>query len=155
MKIKGAKQVHYDSGPNMTPLVDIVMVILIFLMLAGTFGESAVYLASSLPIKSSGGSGGVEAGELAPVILEVRIDPDSTHGFKITADNIRRYGTTEGLQEAFEQKMRDYEKVAGTKVEDIQVVLFPAKSVRYEHVAKVYEAALKAKFKKVGFRTSQ
>ena len=25
MKIKGAKQVHYDSGPNMTPLVDVVI----------------------------------------------------------------------------------------------------------------------------------
>ena len=38
MKLQGAKQVHYDSGPNMTPLVDVVMVILIFLMLAGSFG---------------------------------------------------------------------------------------------------------------------
>ena len=38
MKMKGAKQVHYESGPNMIPLVDVVMVILIFLMLAGTFG---------------------------------------------------------------------------------------------------------------------
>ena len=27
MRIKGAKAVHYDSGPNMTPLVDVVMVI--------------------------------------------------------------------------------------------------------------------------------
>ena len=33
MKIQGAKKVHYDAGPNMTPLVDVVMVILIFLML--------------------------------------------------------------------------------------------------------------------------
>ena len=27
MKIPGTKRIHYDSGPNMTPLVDIVMVI--------------------------------------------------------------------------------------------------------------------------------
>ena len=38
MRIQGARKVHYDSGPNMTPLVDVVMVILIFLMLAGSFG---------------------------------------------------------------------------------------------------------------------
>ena len=31
MKVSGAKQVHYDSGPNMTPLVDVVMVILMIL----------------------------------------------------------------------------------------------------------------------------
>ena len=24
MKVQGAKKVHYDSGPNMTPLVDVV-----------------------------------------------------------------------------------------------------------------------------------
>ena len=28
MRVQSANKVHYDSGPNMTPLVDIVMVIL-------------------------------------------------------------------------------------------------------------------------------
>ena len=54
MKIKGAKAVHYDSGPNMTPLVDVVMVILIFLMLTGSFGAAAHFLPSSMPIKDKG-----------------------------------------------------------------------------------------------------
>src|SRR5271170_2583141 len=47
MKIRGAKQFHYDAGPNMIPLVDIVMVILIFLMLAGNFGEAEHYLVNN------------------------------------------------------------------------------------------------------------
>src|SRR4051794_34290957 len=54
MKIKGAKAVHYESGPNMTPLVDVVMVILIFLMLTGSFGAAAHFLPSSMPIKQTG-----------------------------------------------------------------------------------------------------
>ena len=54
MKIKGAKAVHYDSGPNMTPLVDVVMVILIFLMLTGSFGAAAHFLPSSMPISMKG-----------------------------------------------------------------------------------------------------
>ena len=54
MKIKGAKAVHYDSGPNMTPLVDVVMVILIFLMLTGSFGAAAHFLPSSMPITADG-----------------------------------------------------------------------------------------------------
>ena len=33
----GMRSTRFDSGPNMTPLVDVVMVILIFLMLVGTF----------------------------------------------------------------------------------------------------------------------
>jgi biopolymer transport protein ExbD len=32
MKLNSSKKGHYESGPNMTPLVDVVMVILIFLM---------------------------------------------------------------------------------------------------------------------------
>ena len=55
MRIGGAKKVHYDSGPNMTPLVDVVMVILIFLMLAGSFGGVEHYLTSNLPVKQNGG----------------------------------------------------------------------------------------------------
>src|SRR6476469_5679414 len=54
MKIKGAKSVHYDSGPNMTPLVDVVMVILIFLMLTGSFGAASHFLPSTMPITKSG-----------------------------------------------------------------------------------------------------
>src|SRR2546423_14060754 len=57
MKIQGARRVHYDSGPNMTPLVDVVMVILIFLMLAGSFAGAEHYLVSNLPFSPKGGGG--------------------------------------------------------------------------------------------------
>src|SRR3954465_3921285 len=80
MKIKGAKQVHYDSGVNMTPLVDVVMVILIFLMLTGTFAGTEWYLVSDLPIRQSGG-GNVEpppGGFPQFELLEVRVDQNAT-----------------------------------------------------------------------------
>ena len=32
MKIRGAKKIHYDSGPNMTPLVDVAFLLLTFFM---------------------------------------------------------------------------------------------------------------------------
>src|SRR5450432_738215 len=54
MKIQGAKRIHYNSGPNLTPLVDVVMVILIFLMLAGNFGVAEHYLVSNVPIEAKG-----------------------------------------------------------------------------------------------------
>ena len=43
-----------NSGPNMTPLVDVVMVILIFLMLAGSFGATEHYIVSSMPVGPKG-----------------------------------------------------------------------------------------------------
>ena len=37
MKIQGAKKIHYDSGPNLTPMVDIVLVLLIIMMVSATY----------------------------------------------------------------------------------------------------------------------
>ena len=49
MKMRAAQKVHYDAGPNMTPLVDVVMVILIFLMLTGSFAVGVHFLQSKNP----------------------------------------------------------------------------------------------------------
>src|ERR1700753_544627 len=92
MRLNPAKQVHYDSGPNMTPLVDVVMVILIFLMLAGTFTGSEWYLVSNLPLRQTGGGnvapppGGVPNDEP----LEIRVDENVTRdGFIARAGQIQ------------------------------------------------------------------
>src|SRR4051812_15504104 len=75
MKIRVSQKVHYDSGPNMTPLVDVVMVILIFLMLCGSFVGTEHFLVSNLPI-SQGGVGGVAPppGFIPDEPIEIRID---------------------------------------------------------------------------------
>src|SRR5436189_4477836 len=75
MKIQGAKKIHYDSGPNMTPLVDVVMVILIFLMLCGSFVGSEHFLVSNLPISQSGvGSMPPPPGFIPDEPIEIRVD---------------------------------------------------------------------------------
>ena len=159
MKMKGAKQVHYDSGPNMTPLVDVVMVILIFLMLAGSFGANEWFLTSNLPIKQSGGAqADLKPGELPDETLEVRIDIDNNYGFRVHFGDITSGGRTpdrDWLIAAFTQKLNDFVTKANTPVNRVQVVLFPSPYAEYEHITAVYEAALAAKFEKVAFRTSQ
>src|SRR2546423_7063995 len=77
MKISGAKKVHYDSGPNMTPLVDVVMVILIFLMLCGSFGGIEHYLASNLPVRQQGGGQSDKKSAFDDVQLDLRVDAPS------------------------------------------------------------------------------
>ena len=159
MKLKGAKQAHYDSGPNMTPLVDVVMVILIFLMLAGSFGANEWYLTSNLPIKQSVGAGEVQLkpGEVPDEIFEIQILSDPNYGFRVLAGDINSQGTTPSrkwLVDKLTAKKAAFD-TAGTPVDKIQVVLFPGSTARYDHIALVYEAALKAQFKKVAFRTSQ
>jgi biopolymer transport protein ExbD len=153
MKLRGAKKVHYDSGPNMTPLVDVVMVILIFLMMTGSFTQGGWFLQSSVPIKSKGGAQTeVAPGFVPDEPLEVRID-NSADGFRVLAGDIRSTGDREQLRLALEQKLRQFQ-AAGSSKEKIQVVLMPGRNVKYENIVAVYEAALRAGFSKVGFATS-
>jgi biopolymer transport protein ExbD len=153
MKLRGAKQVHYDSGPNMTPLVDVVMVILIFLMMTGSFTQGGWFLQSSVPIKSKGGAqADVAPGFVPDEPLEVRID-NSADGFRVLAGDIRSTGDREQLRLALEQKLKQFQ-AAGQAKEKIQVVLMPGRNVKYENIVAVYEAALRAGFTKVGFATS-
>ena len=158
MKLKGAKAVHYDSGPNMTPLVDVVMVILIFLMLAGSFGTNSHYLTSNLPVQGGGGpKADPKPGEIPDEIIELQIFPDSNYGFRVMSGDIKSTGRVpdrDWLVQQLSRKMEQYQ-ASKTPVSKLQVVLYPSANARYDHIALVYEAALRAKFEKVAFRTSQ
>ena len=153
MKLRGAISVHYDSGPNMTPLVDIVMVILIFLMLAGTFAGSEHYLVSTLPYTKSGGGNTTPppGGFPDDVSLEIRVDTNATRdGF------IARVGQYQATQE---QKLQadlvlmrgQFATTLGKGPDKIQVRISPGANVKYEHLIQVYQAALRAEFTKIGF----
>src|SRR5881392_3821299 len=90
MKIGGAKKIHYDSGPNMTPMVDIVMVILIFLMLAGSFVGSEHFLVSNLPISQAGaGAETLPPGFIPDEPVDIRVDSPTPDKFIATVGQIR------------------------------------------------------------------
>lgn len=154
MKIRGAKKVHYDSGPNMTPLVDVVMVVLVFLMLAGSFVGAEHYLVSNIPL-SQRGTGGQElpAGFIPDEPLEIRVDSPTPDRFVARAGQIQ----TSDLRtlEAQLAKMRQDLASAGTPTDKVQVVISPERSVKYKFLIDVYEAALNAEFTKVAFGTAR
>ncbi len=149
MKMKGAKQVHYESGPNMTPLVDVVMVILIFLMLAGSFGSGEHYMVSSVPIHASGG-GGVPPppGWTPPVLVEIRVGTD---GQAFMPSNPQKpVAHVDQVYKELSDTMAKF-RADGKTVKDVEVVLRPSDGTRWEALAPLYDAALRAKFEKVGF----
>lgn len=153
MKIRGAKQVHYDSGPNMTPLVDVVMVILIFLMLAGSFVGSEHYLASNLPVTATGpGNEPPPQGYIPDEPLDIRVDSPTPGRFIATAGQIR----TDDVQVLTAQltKMRQQLNDAGKATDQIQVKIGPARNVKYRFLVSVYEAAMRAGFTKIAFATA-
>lgn len=156
MKIKGAKQVHYDSGPNMTPLVDVVMVILIFLMLAGSFGGMEHYLLSNLPLQERGPN--VETVTKSDKLevdepLEVRVDSPVPDRF------VARFGGLQAqdgaaLRAGFRQLYQRMEQAAPGSTDKTQIVISPGRHVKYAFLIQVYEAAAQEKFKKIAFATS-
>ncbi|HEX4123547.1 MAG TPA: biopolymer transporter ExbD [Tepidisphaeraceae bacterium] len=156
MKLKGAKAVHYDSGPNMTPLVDVVMVILIFLMLAGSFGGTTHYLMSKAGIKPKGVSHqALPPGYVPDIDLDLQIsnNPDGP-GFVARINNSPTgTGDEATLAATLSAKYKNF-LAAGEKPEHLEVVLYPARNVKYEYVVQVYQAALQAQFQKVAFATS-
>jgi biopolymer transport protein ExbD len=159
MKLHGAKQVHYDSGPNMIPLVDITMVILIFLMMTGTFGAAEHYLISDVPVQVKG-AGAVAAPNVPiPTQFTIKVSQEGRY-YIAKAGNFASVKNTDPSQ-AYHQLRTDLSQqmtnfnAAGVKTDDIRVVIDPTAGVSLENLITVMEASQDAGFKKIGFGVSQ
>jgi biopolymer transport protein ExbD len=155
MKIQGAKKVHYDSGPNMTPLVDVVMVILIFLMLAGSFGGASNFLLSKQGIKKSGGEHRpLKPGEVPDTPLEIRVDNSRDGlGFIATGTGMQPTNRAADVDKWLQRKKLEF-NAAGTPTDKLLVTISPSKAVKYQHLIAIYQAAMKAEYPKIAFTTS-
>src|SRR5438477_1413055 len=161
MKMRAAQKVHYDAGPNMTPLVDVVMVILIFLMLTGTFAVGEHFLQSNLPLTRKGSGLSAPSNVPPDEPLEIRLVSFSRPGPDgLTVDMWQAHVGGKVVNNNPEQlaaeltKLREQLNGAGTSTDKIQVQISPGERTKYRHLVEVYEAALDAKFQKVGFTTA-
>jgi biopolymer transport protein ExbD len=152
MRLKGAKAVHYESGPNMTPLVDVVMVILIFLMLAGSFAGAEHYLVSNLPFRQNGGGNAAPNAVPDDPPLTINVDNNATHdGYIARVDQFS--ATDEDKLAAILTSLRDKMAAIGQTPDKVQVVISPGRGVKYKYVTEVFEAAQSVNFAKIGFST--
>lgn len=152
---KGAKAVHYESGPDMTPLVDVVMVLLIFLMMAGKFGGMTRYLVSDVGLVSSSGAPPVVKPDEVPkteITLNVTM-PSRDQFLAFYAQSVRA-NTQDQLADQL-KKVLDGHIQNGKKVDDIQLFIKPATGVTYNHIVRVYSAGIQAGYTKIGFHTSE
>jgi biopolymer transport protein ExbD len=134
------------AGPNMTPLVDVVMVILIFLMLAGSFGIDEVVIvgkpvavADDLPTRN-------------PMVIKLptRLDIHihrSAGGFDVMQFGGETVADGEAL--AARLKARHAEYAANGTADDVEIIIRPAAETAWAPVMATYDAALRAKFRKV------
>lgn len=159
MRIQGAKKIHYDSGPNMIPLVDIVMVILLFLMMTGTFGAAEHFLISDVPVQVKGAGGAPPPGLAVPTEFSIKLSQEGRY-YIAKAGNFASVKNTDSAK-AYAQLKGDLAAqlqnfiAAGIKADDIRVIISPTSSVSLENLVTVMEAAQDAGFRKIGFGVNQ
>jgi biopolymer transport protein ExbD len=155
MRLAANKKVHYDSGPNLTPLVDVVMVLLIFLMLVGKFTGAETYLLSNLPVRQTGAGGAAPppGGFPQDEPIEVQVDAPTADRFVARVGQYRVESADE-LQRSL-ATMRQQLVEAGKDAKDLQLIISPARQVKYKFLIEIYTAAQLAGFEKVGFTTSR
>lgn len=153
MRIDPASSRPLHLAPNLTPLVDVVIVVLIFLMLAGSFGGATHFLESKF----------VPTGKLkrvtdsAPQTLTIDLfiaDASDGIGFTVRGVGVSATSDLGLLTDRLRTKAADFAD-AGLAPGDVRVVLHPRGNVRYAHLTSVYEAAARAHFSKIAFATSQ
>jgi biopolymer transport protein ExbD len=128
----------------MTPLVDVVMVILIFMMLCGSFGGIEHYLASSLPIKKEGGGhADVKKSAFDDIQIDIRVDaPANSNAWTARFGDVVT-GSPDTLGQALQAKFNTY-KAQGEGAEKLQVIINPNRFIKWKSLISVYQAALQA-----------
>ncbi len=155
MKLKSGQKVHYDSGPNMTPLVDIVMVILIFLMLTGTFAVGEHWLQSNMPLVKKG-SGTTEVPKDYVPDTPISIDVDSTgETWSAKVEGSQDFYRSRAALKKYLEEKRANLLAAKQEPDKIQVWIRPRRATKYKHIIEVYEAAIDAELKKVAFQMAE
>src|ERR1051325_2312027 len=157
---KGMKKMAH-VGPNMTPMVDVVMCILIFFMLGSSFIMPELFLKSATAVSKEGlGTKAVDS-KMPSVKLWIKMSREGNDTYVSAFDSARlkldplpdpdskdasaeEHKTTDQIERFFIAK-------AGGLGPDGQVIIQPKSDVPYQDVITIYDFCVKAKFKQVAF----
>lgn len=149
-------------GPNMTPMVDVVMVILVFFMVSAAFLGPEWLLGSLVPRPvPAAGSGNTAQG---PGQGPRDTDPLATTPVRFAIDlkkpatpTASALATGGGLIDApIEQVVESLKKQVGEKsLTNVEVLIRPAEGVPWGAVVRTHELCTKAGFVRVGPKTGK
>jgi biopolymer transport protein ExbD len=135
-------------GPNMTPMVDIVMVILIFFMSFAAFMGNEWFLRAAIPFDAGRGTNASKPNDpLAPPPTRMDIVLDADAGGNTVVSFL---GVSRVPMEEFEKRIAAFPKNdAATR--NIEVVLRPTAKVPYADVVRAHAACDSVGIFKVGY----
>lgn len=143
-KRRGMNAAHH-VGPNMTPMVDVVMVILIFFMLGSSFVSPDWYLTNNTPAVK-GGLSNVKTTAMPPTRINIKLRVRGTRTFAIMP-GLQTADLSGQLAVFLENKHK-----ALAKGVPVQVFISPSNAVPYNDVITTYSDCIQARFKEVAFR---
>ncbi|HVU63312.1 MAG TPA: biopolymer transporter ExbD [Phycisphaerales bacterium] len=134
-------------GPNMTPMVDVVMVILIFFMAFAAFMGNEWFLRAAIPFQAGRGHDSSKPNDpLAPppTQLKVVLDADAAGNTVVSFLRFNRVSMAE-----FEQRIGEFPRNEATR--NIEVLLIPTARVAYADVVRAHAACDAVGIYKVGY----
>lgn len=138
-------------GPNMTPMVDVVMVILIFFMASAAFLGSEWFLRAAIPFEAGRGKSAIKKNDplaLPAAKFDVVMDVDDSGKTVVSFLQLSRAPVS-----AFVQRIADLPKNDQTR--DIEIIIRPTARVPYRDVVTAHAACDAAGIQKVGIQVTR
>ncbi len=164
-KITGDETVHYVSArkeresrkkhgstaiqPPLTPMIDIVFQLLLFFLLACQFRADEGQIAANLP-DISGPPPSVVS--VDPIDITLRATGSDNLGVLITVQHTDVPLTTAEELYGYLMQMKQRH---GRNADEVPVTIKPLGNVRWMHVVNAFNQAIRADYKKVGFKPSE
>ena len=140
-----------SSSPDLTPVVNIAMVVLVVFMLTASFVEPQLYMRSNVALLEKGGTSQLPPDWSPPTPLPVLVDmdPNAPSSFTATVGS-QQVADANGLQSLLKQRFDAFQQT-GADMKNVQVEISPRRYVIWQHLISVYEAAQLAGFSNITF----
>jgi biopolymer transport protein ExbD len=148
------KKMSAHVGPNMTPMVDVVMCILIFFMLGSSLTVPELFLTSNTAAIEKNGLGTEQGTQKLPAVkMSIKLARQGSDTYVSAFDGpmmkMNKVDDTEqGQNQAIFDKLADRR---ATISDDVQVLIVPDSHVPYQDVITLYDFCTKLQFKQVAF----
>jgi|SRR5688500_10140861 len=139
------------AGPDLTPVVNIAMVVLVVFMLTASFVEPQLYMQSRVALMEKGGRAQLPPDWTPPTSLPILVNMDPSVPGSFSASIGLDQADDARTLEAVLRGRYDTFVGAGTDLEQVQVEISPQAHVIWQHLITVYEAAQRAGFTNITF----
>ena len=152
MRRRPLTKMSANVGPNMTPMVDVVMCILIFFMLGSSLTPE-LFLQSNTAIDKTGLGTETADQKLPSVRVNIVMQRvgDTTLVSAFGAKPMKMNKVDDPDQSDDQQLSGYFQTKKKTLSDDVQVIIVPEKKVPYQDVITVYDYCTKSQFKQVAF----